>query len=497
MKNPDTRAARALKLINIVNLREQAEKLAIAKWSRSDNEFLPKAVSILETPPSPIHIAFIWTICLLATIALTWAYCGKIDIIAIAQGKIQPAGRVKTIQPAEPGRVIAIDVQNGSHVAAGDVLVELDPAEAKADENATSSAYFAFLGERARRRAALAAVAHATFKNDPPVEWPLELPASIKIREARVLKGDMQQLSSALSAVDAQITQKKEERKRLEDTIVSQEMLIKTLQERVTMRKGLLARGSTPKAAVIDAVEALQNQETNLTIQKGQLLEARAAVEVLASERRKTIDTFVADNEQKLGDVERQIDDFEQKKAKAHVKTGHMTIRSPISGTVLGLTVTTRNQVVSAGEELMRIVPESSELEIECYVENKDIGFVKKDQPAIVKIESFPFTRFGTLDATVIHVAHDAIPQPDAQALEGNPAKSQKNSFSGGAQRTQNLVFPVTLRATRVTMDIEGVAVPLSPGMGVSVEIKTGKRRIIDYFLSPLVEVASRSLRER
>lgn len=483
--------------IGLKSLRAQSEKFVTAKWARADNEFRPAAVSILETPPSPIHVALIWTICAFVVIALVWTYFGRIDIIAIAQGKIQPTGRVKTIQSVETGRVVAVNVQNGSRVNAGEVLIELDAAEAVADERASTSAYFSFLGERARRRAVLAAVASGDLEKEPKVDWPKDLPETIVARETRVMKGDLQQLASSVHSVDAQIVQKEEERKRLTQTIARQELLVATLQERVTMRKGLLARGSTPKAAVIDAVETLQNQETNLAGQRGQLLEAQAAAKVLAEERRKTIDTFVAENEQKLGEAERQIDDFEQKKAKAHVKTDHMTIRSPITGTVFALTVTTRTQVVTLGEELMRIVPDDAELEIECYVENKDIGFVKKDQPAIVKVEAFPFTRFGTLDAIVTRVGTDAIPQPDAQSLEGNPAKAQKDSFLGGAQRIQNLVFPVTLRASRSAMNVDGVDVPLSPGMGVSVEIKTGKRRIIEYFFSPLVEVGSRALRER
>jgi hemolysin D len=263
------------------------------------------------------------------------------------------------------------------------------------------------------------------------------------------------------------------------------------------MRRALLARGSTPKAAVIDSLETLQTQQTALVTQQGQLIEARAAQDVLAKDRQKTINSFVAENGQKLAEAERQIDDLEQKSVKAHVKTGHMTLTSPIAGTVTGLSVTSKHQVLTSSEELMRIVPDDASLEIDCYLENKDIGFVKSGQQAIVKIESFPFTRYGSLGAKVTRVAHDAIPEPDAQMIEGNPAKLPKSSYFGGAQRVQNLVFPVTLLSDRATMDIDGVDMPLSPGMAVTVEIKTGKRRILEYLFSPFVETASRAMRER
>jgi hemolysin D len=174
-----------------------------------------------------------------------------------------------------------------------------------------------------------------------------------------------------------------------------------------------------------------------------------------------------------------------------------MTLTAPISGMVLGLTVTTKNQVLQSGEEIMRIVPDDAALEIEAYVENKDIGFVKVGQEAIIKVESFPFTRFGTLDAVVTHVSHDAIPEPDATNAEGMPTKSKKDSFLGGAQRTQNLVFQVLLKTTRDYMAIEDAKIPLTPGMAVTAEIKTGKRRIINYVFSPLVEISSRAMKER
>ncbi len=470
---------------------------ALEKEKRSDQEFLPAAISILETPPSPINIAMLRVICALVALTILWMYFGHIDILAIAQGKVQPSGRVKTIQPLEPGRVTAINVHNGQHVKAGETLVELDPAEAIADERSSSTSYLAYRAEVLRRKASLESVAHLANEQLPKVEWPEAIPQNIRERESRVLTSDIEQIKSAVQSYDAQINQKGSEQKKLESQIRSQQMLIDTLKQRVNMRKALYARGSTSKAAVIDSMESLQTQETAWAGQKGQLDETKAAIVVLQKDRKKTIDEFVAENQQKISESERQADELEQKTVKAHVKTGHMTLSAPISGIVLGLTITTKNQVLQSGEEIMRIVPDDASLEIEAYVENKDIGFVKVGQDAIIKVESFPFTRFGTLDGTVTHVSHDAIPEPDATTSEGMPTKSKKDSFLGGAQRTQNLVFQVLLKTKQDYMSVEGVRIPLSSGMAVTAEIKTGKRRIIEYIFSPLVEVASRAMKER
>lgn len=486
-----------VKKLKKLDVRQVATNIAIQRTRRSEQEFLPAALSILETPPSPVHIMFIWIITSLVMLTLLWTIFGKLDVVAISQGKIQPSGRVKTIQPLDTGRVVAIYVENGKHVKAGDVLIELDPTEASADESASVKALYAFKAEKLRREAALEAARKEAFKDIPQVSWSEDIPKIIQQREDRVLKGDFQQLSGSIEGFDAQIEQKLSEKQRLENMISSQAALVDTLTQRVEMRKGLLARGSTTKAAVIDALESLQTQQTSLAQQKGQLAETEASLKVLKKDRQKAIDSFLADYEQKLNEAERQIDDLDQRSVKAHEKRDHMTLQSPINGTVLGLSVTTKNQVVTTGEELLRIVPDNSELEVESYIQNKDIGFIKVGQEAIVKLEAFPFTRFGTIDAKVISVAHDAIPEPEAQSIESNPARSNKSKFFGGAQRTQNLVYPIILKLSRNTMDAGDTEVPLSAGMAATVEISTGKRRIIDYIISPLVETTSQAMKER
>ncbi|MGD0634252.1 MAG: hypothetical protein ABSA13_08250 [Beijerinckiaceae bacterium] len=136
-------------------------------------------------------------------------------------------------------------------------------------------------------------------------------------------------------------------------------------------------------------------------------------------------------------------------------------------------------------------------LEIESYLPNKDIAFVTVGQKAVVKVTSVPFTRYGTIDAVVTRVAHDAIPEPDASQAEQNPARPQRTSMPAGADRVQNLVYAVTLKPLKTAIDVDGTAVPLGPGMEVTTEIRTGSRRIIDFIFSPLAQAKSEALRER
>jgi hemolysin D len=462
-----------------------------------DNEFLAPALEILETPPSPVRIALIWIISALVLASLTWSYFGRIDIIAVAQGKFQPRGRVKVIEPLETGKVAVIHVANGARVAAGDVLVELDRSEAEADDQAARTGLAAARAEATRRTTAIAAARTRQFEPTPTIVWSDDIATVLREREQRVLAADLGQLAASLASLAAQREQKTAERDQLVKTIATQRNLVATLQQRVDMKTELMEDKVGAKTAVIDATETLQYQLTQLAMQQGQLSSANGGLEVVAKDSEKAVQTFISDNAQKQDEAERQAEDLEQKLAKADAMIEHLTLKAPISGVVQASAVTTIGQVVSSGQEIMRIVPDDAGLEIEVYVLNKDIGFVRSGQEAVVKIESFPFTQYGTIGAHVTRIARDAIPEPDASLIEGDPARAANSATFAGAQRTQNLVFPITLHPDSTTIEVNGQPFQLTSGMATTVEIKTGTRRILEYLFSPLVEVGSNALRER
>jgi hemolysin D len=464
---------------------------------RADNAFLAPALEILETPPSPVRVALIWIICALAAASIAWAYFGRIDIIAVAQGKFQPTGRVKVIEPLETGKVAALHVFNGSRVAAGDILVEFDRSSAEADAQSARAGLASSRAEAARRGAALEAALSRQFDPAPTIAWTGDTPPALRAREQRVFAADLGQVAAALASFEAQRAQKQAERDQLLLTIGTQKNLVATLQERVDMRTLLVAERVGAKAAVIDATETLQYQITQLAIQKGQLASGSRALEVFDKDMQKAIEAFRAENAEKLSEAERQAEDLEQKLAKAEAAIEHLTLKAPIAGTVQASALTTIGQVVSSGQEVMRIVPEDAGLEIEVYVLNKDIGFVKPGQEAVVKIESFPFTQYGTILARVTRVARDSIPEPEASQNEGDPARAAASSSFAGAERTQNLVFPVTLEPEVASIGVEGRPAPLTSGMAATVEIKTGSRRILEFIFSPLLQIAGSAMHER
>lgn len=465
---------------------------------REDMEFLPAALEIIETPPSPIRIAVIYFMVALVTAFLAWSWIGTLDVVAIGRGKLQPSGRVKVIQAIETAKVRRINVENGRYVAEGQVLVEFDSTEASAEVEAVKSLLSSLGGEIARRDLELA---QATLAPAERVEktpaFPPDVAEIVRRRETHALNADLGQLDATLSAYDAQTLQKRNEHLRLTETIVAQTALVATLEERVDMRAKLARSGSGSVASVIDATEALRTQQTNLISLKGQLRETVSGLEVLKHERERSLTAFVMECTQKRNEAERNREDLEQRLVKARSRLDRMTLRSPVAGSVEATSLYSVGQVATVGQELMRIVPAGEKLEIVSYFLNQDIGFVHEGQEVTVKVDSFPFTRYGSLTGRVSRISRDAIPLPDAQQIEGNPGRPSEAALAAGAQRTQNLVFPVTITPEGTELVVDGRSVAMSPGMTVVTEIRTGSRRLIDYLLSPISETTTEALRER
>ncbi|TAU35286.1 HlyD family type I secretion periplasmic adaptor subunit [Rhizobium leguminosarum] len=471
---------------------------------RKDQEFLPAALEILEIPPSPVGIYLSALICALVTIALAWAFVGRIDIIASAQGKIHPTGRVKVVQSLQTGKVKSMPVINGMKVSKGEVLLALDDGEVQAQVAGTQATLASYRAEMERRQIAVNAVrgidpANITSIEAPAIAWDALIPRSIQLREDSVLRGDFNQLRSELSSIEAQISQKLAAAENLVATMAAQSELIATLQDRSDIRQTLVATQAGSKSDWLDTLEKVKTEQVTLTSERGELADTRAQLEVLRRDFVKTREAFVADNLQKFADAARQADDLEQKLKQAQTELDQTVLKSPIEGVIQDSSVTTIGQVVTSGAQLMRIVPADPALSIEAYLPNGDIGFVRTGQAVSVKLEAFPFTRYGTVPGVITHIAKDAIPEPDAQQIEADPARTTDAgiSITGQADRTQNLVFPITVELERNTIVADGQTINLSPGMAVTAEIKTGRRRILEYVFSPIVEVAESAMHER
>ncbi len=501
----------------------QPVTLPVAVVAGRDREFLPAAIEILETPAPPLPVVTMLTICAFFATTLAWSFYGRLDVHAVAPGKIDVAGRAKVIQPLDPGKVAAIQVENGQRVRAGDLLLEFDPAEPSAEEKAHRDELNANLAEIARRRFAIATagavldgpaksgeasareaivaeLAQAAAAPASRIVWDVELPEAIRLREAAVLTADINQLVGALQSLDKQMAQKEATRQRLGMSIAYQDKLIETLTQLLSTRQQAYDLKVGTKINLYDAMGELEKSQSLRASDEGQLIETDAALKQLASEKIKTLSQFVADNENKQAEAERKADEAKQAVVKAEARLARTKLYSPIDGVAQQIAVTTVGQVVTTGQQLLVVAPTEGALQVEALVANLDIGFVKLGQSAAIKVDAFPFTRFGVLHGKVIRIASEAVEEQEAKrGLANAPATANTAGAPPASQAGQpeSFVFPVTVALEEQAMKINGATIPLTSGMTVTVEIKTDSRRVIDYLLSPLAKIASEALKER
>ena len=465
--------------------------------SREDQEFLPAHLEILETPPSPLATAFTWTMCAMFACALIWSVLASLDIFAVASGRVQPSGRSKVIQPFETSQVQAINVRNGDRVKAGDLLIDLEATEQGADLAARESDLDALSAQIARRVATIDAI-RAGRKEAQPA-YAANTTQAIRLRETAAMMGELNQYYATKAALESQLGEKKAQEERFSASIAARERLKAVLRERADMRETLVARSAGTRASVIDALQQVEQVSADLAYDRGQLVEARAGAESLQRRIEQLTSETIAKQAQSLTETAQKVDALRQDVIKAQLRRDRMQLRAPIDGTVQQLAVTTVGQVVTPGQPLLVLVPSDGPVEIEALVLNKDIGFVAPGQEVTVKVDSFPFTRYGTAEGRVLRISRDAIDDRDASGSTDalSVARSQGTNGAIGTPRTQNLVFPVTIEVQKNNIVSDGKPVTLTPGMTVQAEIHTGNRRVIDYVLAPIRETTSTAGHER
>jgi hemolysin D len=453
--------------------------------------FLPAALEIVETPPSPTRRAIGATIIALFCLTLIWATLGTVDIVATAPGKIIPSGRTKVIQPFETGVVSAIHVRDGQSVKAGDLLIELDPTMTEAEVDHLKSDLIAAGLDVARLRAALAGNANPLEDFRPPEG---ASPALIEMNRQFLISQTAEQ-QAKLAALDRQVAQKEAERATTAATIAKIEATIPVVTQRVDVRKYLVAKEYGSKLQYLTELQDLVGLQQELMVQQSHIHEAEAAVAALIQTRAQTAAEYRRTRFEELTKAEQKAAGFAQDVIKAKRRTKLQALTAPVDGVVQQLAVHTVGGVVTPAQALLAVVPLDSHLEIEAMVSNRDIGFVHADQEAEVKIDTFSFTRYGLLHGKVLNVSQDAIARDNPQDKSNDKAPGAENSTS--EPKGQELNYAARVSLDRTQMQVEDKLVNLSPGMAVTVEIKTGSRRIISYLLSPLLRYKQEVLRER
>ena len=459
---------------------------------RDEIAFLPAALEIVESPPSPTGRAIGVTIIALFCLALAWAAFGKIDIVASAPGKIITSGRTKTIQPYETGVVRAIRVRDGMAVKAGDVLIELDTTMNLAERDHIKSDLIAAQLDIARLRAALSDAEDPAVNFQPPEGASPQLVAMTR----QFLIHQVAEHRAKVAALDGQRAQKEVERSTTAATITKLESTIPVVQQRVDIRGALYNREFGSKLQYLETLQLLIEQQQDLGVQKSKLQESEAAVAAIIQTRAQTVAEFRRTLLDELNKAEAKASGLVQDVAKAEQRAKFQTLTAPVDGVVQQLAVHTVGGVVTPAQALLVLVPQESQLEIEAMISNRDIGFVRPGQDAEIKVDTFTFTRYGLLHGKVLSVSGDAITRDKPQDKpneKGAPGADNASSEPKG----QEMSYAARVSLDRTQMQIDDNLVHLGLGMAVTVEIKTGERTVLSYLLSPIMRYKHETLRER
>lgn len=439
--------------------------------------FLPAALEIQESPPNPITRWLAWSLVTLFTLAVIWAYFGKVDIVASAEGKIIPSSRVKQIQPLQKAVVQKILVSEGQAVTKGQPLIELDSTLTGADKKRLGGELRNLQLQLAVYTALNKALAQRTSGKTSPafdISLLIDITENDRHLHEQLLQEQWLNYQARRSALQHSLTKTRAEKAAVQEEVSKLEQTLPLTSKRAASMQQLVRDQLAPEDDYLQLEQTRIEQQQNLAASKQRIAQLVAATKEIASQ----IDSLAAETQAstlgKIAELQQQADSASEELTKAVDINARQVLYAPVSGVVQQLAVSTVGGVVTDAQQLMLIVPDEDQLEVEVMIENQDIGFVEEGMSAEIKVHTFPFTKYGVIDATVTTVSDDAI-----------------------IDEKRGLIYSMRLLVAKNTIQVESKTVNLMPGMAVTAEVKTGKRRIIEYFMAPLLKHKQESIRER
>lgn len=437
------------------------------QFTANETEFLPAALEVIETPPSPVGRLVLWIMLSLVVVGLLWSILGHVDEVAVAPGKIIPAGFVKVVQAEDKGVIKAIHVQDGSSVKQGQLLVELDPTFSGADLARIKKevAYYNLEIERL-----MAEKEERDFQPRPSPDLDVkDLDFQMRLFDSR-----RNEFKAKTATAEANIRQAQASLDIAYANQVKYAALYEIAREKEDRIQQLVNENAVALFVLLDHRSKRLELEQNLSAQSAEIARNESAL----AQSREQLAAIIAERDRdinaKMVEDRRQAVAYSEEIKKAAEKDRLSRIMAPVEGRVTQLALHTVGGVVTEAQPLMAIVPDDSQLEVEAWAANKDIGFIQLGQRAEVKIETFSFQKYGTIGAEVVEISPDAVEDKD-----------------------KGRVYRVVLRLDKDHVLINDKEVFLSPGMTASAEIKIKQKRIIEFFLDPFRQYQSEALRER
>ena len=443
-------------------------------------DFSPPLLRIQEKPPPPLAGWMLRLLVALLAAVLLWAVFGRLDIVAVADGKLVPSSYLKIVQPAEQGIVKEILVREGEKVEAGQVLIRMDAALTDADVKAIQADYDNKRLALRRIDAQLAGRLLGRRGDDPP-----ELFAQVNAQHAanvRAYESALGQERSLLDKTRHDLAAAQATKAKLEQVLphyIEQERAFEKLT-----KDGFAGRiiYTDKQRERIEKEQDLRTQEFTIRSNQALIAQSEQKIAQITADYRRQLQT-------ERVDVAAQLERAGQELAKLSHRHALLELRAPQAGIVKDLATHTVGTVAAPGTILMTLVPEGDKLVAEIWVSNQDVGFVREGQQAKLKLTAFQFQKYGLLEGKVLHV--------NADATEAPSANTRSDALSGRDRPMGPLAFRALVELGSQTLVTDGERYALQPGMQVAGEIHLGTRSILEYLLSPVQKAFHEAARER
>lgn len=454
-------------------LRERMSRLR-AVWGRPTVDAVNArhcgGVRAVTDAPLPRSARWLLAAMLLFVAAtLLWACLGTIDVVAFAQGRTVASSRVQPVQAVERAMVTRVLVAEGDRVEAGEAVIYLQRAGAAAATKALRYRLDRALAERARLKALLAAAPQGS----PELIAPVGVPPQIVAAERARMRGEWAAHRQKIGELDQRRTNRRAELEATRAGIEAIEAVVPYLRRQVERLRSLAAGEAVSRSRLDEARRNLAAKVGELAVKRRQLEVIRGKVALAGRELAVAGTRFRAELLDERAGVADRGARLRRELVTAQAKLERHTLRAPIAGVVQDLKVRTAGAVVEPAQTLMRVVPARRPVEVEAKILNRDIGFVREGQPVDVKLAAYEFTRYGAVPGVIREI-----------------------SPSSTVDRKLGRVYTALVALKRNWIAVEGEQVPLRPGLTATVDVELGSRRIIEYFLAPILRYQDQALRE-
>ena len=440
------------------------------RYRPKEAEFLSGIDAVIHAPLPTVAWLLPASIMGLILVMILWASWSRVDIISPSMGKTVPSSRVQLIQAPELCVVKEVLVREGQSVKAGQTLIIFDHTEVEGDALDLRSQLDRLLAQRAR----LSSLAEADVDKLGPFASPDGVDPALVASEKRIMEAQWEAHLAEMATLDQEIAGKEAAYQEILAELAKNRNMLRFAVNRVERLDQLYREKAVSKSGLEEVEEQLVDRRQTQAVMEQTALRIEAEMGHAVEQRRVAEEQFRHAILTELSACEQQIVTIRQDLLASERRLAQRTLMAPIGGTVLDLAVHTREGVVEPASVLMRIVPADSPLEVEAKILNRDIGFVEPGQKVEVKVETFEFTKYGSIPGTIRKIAHDV---------------TMDEQFGP--------VYRALIEMDRDTIDVGNKPIKLIPGMSVTVDVNVGERRLIEYILTPILRYKNESLRER